>query len=181
MSRKKTVPEPSRYLSTNIDRRASACPICAGIGRRRRGPGDYVDCTAPGCQGGKVAPPANAQRLWRVMGFGAVPECRDSAELDDALTVWCSVPAVRDMPWADIPVWDGDTASFTTLGAILPATWIPGTRVRIYSLSHRRSFPGAITRQTGGGAFATTEGRPDGDYERFYLTRSIVTDGGDNV
>ncbi len=183
MSRKKPVvtPDPVRYLSTNLDPRASTCSTCDGLGRVRRGPGDYADCAAPGCKGGKVTPPADAPRLWRVIGFGTMPECRDSAELADVLTVWGSVPAVRDLPWKDIPVWDGDAGSFTTLDAIVPAPQAPGTRVRLYSIGYGRTFPGVITRQTSGGAFATTEGYPDGDGERYYPSRYIVTDGGDNA
>ncbi len=106
---------PTRYLSTNIAPSALTCPTCDGVGRVRRGPGDYADCSATGCKDGKVAPPAGAPRLWRVIGFGACPECRDG-DLSAALVSWGRVDQTTLR--TDIPVWNGDEGTFTTLGAI---------------------------------------------------------------
>ncbi len=57
-------------------------------------------------------------RLWRVIGFGALPECRDTENVEEALeTYWkvyrvsTTVALARD----EVPVWDGDNGAFTVL------------------------------------------------------------------
>lgn len=64
----------------------------------------------------------NGVRQWRVIGFGGMPECRDT-DLDDALVTFLA--RSPKTPQADVPVWNGDADSsksvWTTLATFLPA------------------------------------------------------------
>lgn len=59
--------------------------------------------------------PNSGARLWQVMGHGGLPETR-AGDKDDA--IWSFKRFDKNIKDANIPVWDGNKGTFTTLGAV---------------------------------------------------------------